>query len=112
MWLISQNIRRIDVVARELVQYYYHMRSLFSFNFRGKHIELFIKQEYSVEDIEKPDEKKQLLGREFVWYNQEIANLYDTTAEQELENSDIIEVAYRRCPECGNLKKIGQSFGQ
>jgi Zonular occludens toxin (Zot). len=110
MWLISQNIRRIDVVARELVQYYYHMRSLFCITLFGKKHELFIKTEYSVDDIEKPDVRKELLGREFVWYNQKIADLYDTTAEQEIEDKDIIEVQYKKCPECGHLSKIGAKY--
>lgn len=69
-WLGVQNIKRVDVVARELIN------SVFEFKKVGN---IFIQREYDIEDIDKV--KRSAFSFKVKLFNKKIASCYDTLQE-------------------------------
>lgn len=70
LYLAVQNVKRIDIVARELVN------SVFEFRRVGK---LFVMSEYDIEEIDKA--KRESYGFKFFFFDKVIASCYDTMQE-------------------------------
>lgn len=69
-WLGVQNIKRIDLVARELVNSVFEMHRVSC---------IFIQHEYDIEDIDKA--KRKSFGLKIFMLNRRIACLFDTLQE-------------------------------
>jgi len=72
-----QSYKRIDTVARELVNSVYQVKRM------GK---LFVCREYDIEDMDKA--KKRAFSIKIFWLNKKIANCYDTMYEIDSTASD------------------------
>jgi len=69
-WLGVQNIKRIDVVARELVNSVFECKKV---------LKLFVVREFDIDDIDKT--KRQLYSFKISIFSQKIASCYDTLQE-------------------------------
>jgi len=105
IWATVQNIKRIDILIRELVSRYFECKSLICFNFLKEHYELFIKKEYDVEDEEVKD-KRECFGTELIFFEPEIGNRYDTLKKISLPVTDIVQLNFKKCLQCGRLHKV------
>lgn len=69
-WLGVQNIKRIDVVARELVNSVFELKRMGS---------IFVQHEYDIDDIDKA--KRKSYGFKIFMLNKKIAKCYNTLQE-------------------------------
>ena len=110
IWGSVQNIRRLDVIVRELVSHYYEVKKLSFSNESSKHpFGFFVMRQYDVEDAEAKD--RHCWGTEWHSLSKKWCNMYDTLASVAIEQdeSDKIKTRYfKQCPECGHLKPVGK----
>lgn len=104
IWGTVQNIKRLDVVLRELVSNYYECK-FFSFPF----IKFIWIREFDIKDAEKTDERRISFGFNFTTIKKEICDMYDTFGDvEDFEDKKkmIITKTFKRCPECGKDRLI------
>lgn len=104
IWGTVQNIRRLDVVMRELVAFYYECSSIKFFKW-----EFFHCREYRPEE-DKPTPFREKLSSSFYRAKQEIFDLYDThgqVEEMQTDDQNLVIKKFLRCPECGHDRLVG-----
>lgn len=107
IWATAQNIKRLDVVVRELVSNYYECKKVFALEIRNHLFGLFIKREFAVEDSERPDHVREQWSREFIWLDKKVCNSFDTL--QKIPKPDVeadVIKKYKKCDHCGKLKVL------
>lgn len=105
IWGTAQNVKRLDVVMRELVSNYYECRFV-SLPF----LKFVIVREYDIKDAEKADDRRASFSFELHLLKQSIYDRYDTYAEISKDQEDrrgIFQKMFKRCGECGHDKLIG-----
>jgi len=105
IWGTAQNIKRLDVVMRELVSNYYecHFIGLPFFPF-------VFTREYDVKDAEKSDERRTSYSFNFFPLSKKVYDRYDTFAEIKKDTEDtsgIFQKTFKRCSECGRDRLVG-----
>lgn len=101
IWLTTQNIKRIDVVVRELVQEFYKMEKLITiFGFT-----LFRKTEYDTDEITQ--EQKTILRTRYRIANWRERPIYDTLGKIPLPDRKGYQKTFIKCESCGKEKQIG-----
>lgn len=104
IWGTVQNVKRLDVVMRELVSHYYECRIL---NFLI--LKFILVRQYDIRDAEKPDEKRKMLDWHLNFFDEQVFDLYDTFGDVERFEevvSNVVTRDFRKCPDCGHLKMI------
>lgn len=95
IWLTTQNINRIDVIVRELVQGFYRMEKIITF----LGFTLFRKTEYDTDDITK--EEKTIIRTRYKIANWRDRPLYDTLGKIPLPMKKGYSRQFIKCSECG-----------
>jgi len=96
IWGAVQNIKRLDVVVRELVHHYYEVRNL---GF------LFLVFEFNPDDANKV--RRSWLSMSFILKRKKIYDFYDTYADIPFkEEGQKVLIEFNKCPTCGHLSKI------
>ena len=114
IWGTVQNIKRLDVIMRELVSNYYECHRLFATGEGSKHpFGLFFLREYDVKDADKPEERRHMFSFDWYWLHKDTCQRYDTLMDftELIENykeskGRIITREYKVCETCGNQKRI------
>lgn len=105
IWGTVQNIKRLDVVMRELVSNYYECR------FIGLPFLKFVwVREFDIKDAEKSDERRTSYSFEFHILDKRVYERYDTFAEigkHEDDREGLITKVFKRCKECGRDRLVG-----
>lgn len=108
IWATAQNIKRIDVVMRELVSNYYECHKFFGTREEAKKpFGLFFVREYDVKDADKPDDRRERYSLDWYWLKKEVCDAYDTLGEipkLEIKNENTTLKEYKKCPHCGHEK--------
>lgn len=98
IWGAVQNIKRLDVVVRELVHNYYEVRHLLG---------LFIVMQYSPDDANKV--RRSWAGIQFILKRKDVCDFYDTYAEIPFkEEGEKVLLEFNKCKTCGHLSKISK----
>jgi zona occludens toxin (predicted ATPase) len=111
IWATVQNIKRLDVIMRELVNRYYECKKIIGTGESAKKPwGIFVMREFDIKDAEKPDEKRERYSREFFLLKKEIYDSYDTLAEVGRDKEDEAHLkikTFKVCPECGKEHLVG-----
>ena len=113
-----QNFKRLDVIARELVQHYYEVRKIYSNvsddpqkiakpkPYPKIPFGLFWVSEYFPEDAEL--KRRRILSNHFFWLRKRDYSMFDTKSVIALDlvnlEKDIEYVPMKVCPSCGSRK--------
>jgi len=100
IWLTTQNINRIDVIVRELVQGFWKMEKWFSF----WKFTIFKKYEFDTDEITK--EQRTILQTRWLFADWRKKPLYDTLGKIPLPTRKGYTKTYIRCDGCGREKQI------
>lgn len=107
IWGTAQNIKRIDVIMRELVSNYYECAKLIGTSENSKRpFGLFLIREYDVKDAEKPNERRMRYSFDWYFLTKKVFSKYDTLAEIHYEKTKTNEInkIYSVCQTCGHEK--------
>jgi len=93
----TQSIKRADVVFRELIQVFYRIHKIVSWNFwKGQSIGFFYLREFDPDSIESQSRKYESIGWPWLFFADPVVMaMYDTTQEvklQELKGRKEIQV--------------------
>jgi len=83
----TQSIKRADVVFRELIQVFYRIHKIWTWNFwKGKSMGFFYIREYDPDSIESQSRKYDAIGWPWIFFADPVVmNMYDTTQEVKLQ---------------------------
>lgn len=107
IWCTAQNVKRLDVIMRELVSNYYECKKVFALKLGRKEIGLFVRREFDMEDSEKPDENRHCWGTEWHWLDPKVYKAFDTLQKIPIpKEMGVITREFRRCHSCGKLERV------
>ncbi len=99
-----QNVKRLDVVMRELVSNYYECHFI-NLGF----LKYVLVREFDIKDAEKPDDRRKSFGFSLSLVRKEVFDLYDTFGDVELMTEmvkDVVQRDFKKCVQCGHEKLI------
>lgn len=96
IWGAVQNLKRLDVVVRELVHNYYEVLNLGFF---------FLVIQYNPTDAGKI--RRSWLGLSFILKRKSICSFFDTFAKIPFaEEGEVVLLEFKKCPTCGHLSRL------
>ncbi len=114
IWGAVQNLQRLDIIVRELVAKYYEVKKIM-----GSRDEIGRERTQNPWGIFRicefhPEEagkiKRQILGLKFFRINKELCDFYNTFAEYENEEENLIYVPVKICPLCKHKKILWKNW--
>ncbi len=100
LYLTTQNIKRIDIIVRELIQEFYLMEKLITFF----GYTLFKRYEFDTDDITQ--ETRTILKKRFIFANWRKRPIYDTLGKIPLPQRKGYQKTFCKCEACGKERQI------